>query len=311
MTTLVVIGNFDGVHRGHQSVLAEVGRMAAEKMLPPRLLTFEPHPAVTLGREAPPLLTRFERKRELAERCLPGLRVVALEFTPAFAAQSPEEFAAHVLVDQLEARAVVVGGNFRFGKGRAGDIATLTELGARHGFLVDVTKLVGDADGAWSSTRVRRLIAAGDVEAAAAILGRPHMLSGTVGRGAQRGRTLGFPTCNVADAPEALPRFGVYAVLVDRVEQGKARALAKGVANIGVRPTIAGGDGRPLIEVHLFDYQGDLYGAELRVHLVACLREERRFDGLDALVAQIHADSARARELLAASEPDPTHLAWA
>jgi riboflavin kinase/FMN adenylyltransferase len=308
---VVVIGNFDGVHRGHQAVLAEVGRMAALRNVPPRLLTFEPHPAITLGREPPPLLTRLERKRELVERYLPEMRVVALEFSADFAAQSPEQFAERVLVNQLAARAVVVGTNFRFGKGRGGDVDLLGELGAAHGFTVEVTTLVGDAEGPWSSTRVRRLLAAGDVAAAAAILGRPHMLWGTVSRGAQRGRTLGFPTCNVGDAPEALPSHGVYAVLVDRVVGGRARALAKGVANIGVRPTIHGGDGRPLVEVHLFDHDEDLYGAELRVHLVERLREERRFGGLEALVAQIGEDARRAREVLAARVPDPDIGAWA
>jgi riboflavin kinase / FMN adenylyltransferase len=318
--SVVVIGNFDGVHRGHQAVLEAVGRVARERQLAPKLLTFEPHPAVTLGRQPPALLTRLARKIELCERACPGIEVVVREFTTAFAAQTPAEFAERVLTTELGARAVMVGLNFRFGRGRSGGTAELEEFGRKLGFELLAEPLVCDDAGPWSSSRVRQHIASGDVEGAMRMLGRPHMVSGVVAHGDARGRTIGFPTCNLPDVAEALPPNGVYAVLVDRVTAGKAEALAKGVANLGVRPTVrttpfapsgewgprraAGGEARALLEVHLFDVQEDLYGAELRVHLLARLREEQRFAGLDELRAQIARDAAAARVVLAEWQPD-------
>jgi riboflavin kinase/FMN adenylyltransferase len=308
--TILVIGNFDGVHRGHQAVLEDVARIANERALAPRMLTFEPHPAVTLGRPKPPLLTTLPRKIELCQRHCPGIDFVVRAFTIEFSNQSPEEFVERVLVNELKTRALMVGTNFRFGHDRAGGIADLERLGERWGFDTLAEPLVRDAEGAWSSTRVRKRIAVGDIDGAAEILGRPHMLSGKVVMGDQRGRALGFPTCNLPDVPEALPPNGVYAVLVDRMEDGSARALAKGVANLGVRPTIAEVTTR-LLEVHLFDFDQDLYGAELRVHLVSRLREERRFPGLDALTQQIEADARLARERLEGRQIDPALGAWA
>jgi riboflavin kinase/FMN adenylyltransferase len=307
---LVVIGNFDGVHRGHQAVLAAVQRMASQRALAPRMLTFDPHPAVTLGRPAPALLTTMGRRRELIERGCPGIEVVVKRFTREFAAQSPEAFARDVLRGELDARLVMVGLNFRFGRQRSGSFADLERLGADLGFDAMAEPLVSDAQGAWSSTRVRGLLAAGDVVGAAELLGRPHMLSGVVTAGDKRGRTIGFPTANLADVPETLPPFGVYAVVVDRLETAGPRALAKGVANLGVRPTVEPDAAHPLLEVHLFDLEADLYGSALRVHLVARLRDEQRFDGLDALKAQIADDSARARELLAQRQPESPDGAW-
>lgn len=303
--SVVVIGNFDGVHRGHQAVLEAVGRLGHERELAPKLLTFEPHPAVTLGRPAPALLTRWPRKIELAGRACPGVEVVVREFTSEFASQTPEEFVARVLVGELGARAVMVGLNFRFGRGRSGGTAELEAFGERHGFELLAEPLVCDDAGPWSSSRVRALIAAGDVEGAMRMLGRPHMLSGSVAHGDARGRTIGFPTCNLPDVAEALPANGVYAVLVDRLDDGRAVALAKGVANLGVRPTVAAGT-KPLFEVHLFDRDESLYGVDLRVHLVARLREEKRFAGLDELKAQIARDALEARTALADWEPDDT-----
>lgn len=304
---LVVIGNFDGVHLGHQSLLGEVGREAKERGLRPRMLTFEPHPAVTLGRAAPPRLSTLPRKLELVERACHGIDVVVRAFTKEFANQSPEAFVRDVLLDELCARMVLVGQNFRFGKGRAGGIDELKAFGAEHGFEARAETLVSDEAGAWSSSRVRENIAAGDMESAADILGRPHMLSGEVERGDQRGRTIGFPTCNLPGVTEALPPNGVYAVLVDRVERDGDRevptALARGVANLGVRPTVKDAQPAPLLEVHLFDTDEDLYGASLRVHLVKRIRTEQQFDGLDALKAQIASDAEAARAVLAGAEP--------
>lgn len=304
---LVVIGNFDGVHRGHQAVLRDGAREAQRRGLVPRLLSFVPHPAEVLGRRAPPTLTTLVRKRELVARVAPDLELLAHPFDRAFAAQSPSAFAEHVLRAALGARVVVVGRNFRFGKGRAGDFTELSRLGAELGFETRAHELVGDVSGPWSSTRAREALARGELDTVAAVLGRPHMVSGRVVQGDQRGRTIGFPTCNLAEIEEALPPFGVYAVAVDQVrEDGAARRLALGIANLGVRPTVKDAGAAPSLEVHLFDWAGDVYGALLRVHFIGYVRVERRFDGLAALTHQIGEDVAVARAQLAGLEPEPS-----
>lgn len=307
---VVVIGNFDGVHRGHQQVLEKAGRLRTqgEELA---VLTFEPHPAAVLGASAPPRLTRLARKVELLERH--GVEIViAQRFDTRFAALSPESFVDEVLVSALAAKFVVIGGDFRFGARRAGNVDSLREMGRTRGFAVEVQEIVADEKGPLSSTRVRQALAAGDLEDARAVLGRPHSIEGVVVSGDKRGRTLGFPTANVADVEEALPAYGVYSVVVDgassstRAGAGSStelRALAAGVANVGLRPTVQGGGGHPSIEVHLFDLaedQRDLYGDTLRVHFVSRLREERRFPGLDALRAQIAEDASNARRVVEA-----------
>ena len=301
---LVSIGNFDGVHRGHQAVLGDLARLARLRDLSPVVLTFDPHPLEVLAGAAPGRLCTTARKRELVARVSPEIEVVVRRFDAELAAFSPERFAAEVLAQDLHAAVVQVGENFRFGRERAGDFAALTRLGGELGFETRAHAMCGDGGGAWSSSRVREALAAGDVDEASAVLGRPHMVSGRVLHGDQRGRTIGFPTCNLGEPVEALPASGVYAVLVDRVEEGQALALAKGVANIGVRPTVAGPGARPTVEAHLFDLSADLYGAELRVHLVTRLRPEQRFAGLDALKAQIARDAEAARAALTAAVPD-------
>jgi riboflavin kinase/FMN adenylyltransferase len=304
---VVIIGNFDGVHLGHQAVLAAVSRLSRQRGLQPTLLTFQPHPAVTLGRAAPALLTTLDRKLELIERACPSIRVVVREFTTEFAQQSPEQFVERVLVEELHTSVVMVGMNFRFGHRRSGSFGDLERFGAAHGFEAIAEPLVSDSEGPWSSTRVRERIATGDLSGAQAILGRPHMLSGEVVQGDQRGRQIGFPTCNIAVVPEALPPNGVYATVVDQVDRstGKAVALATGVANLGLRPTVGDGKLAPLLEVHLFDVDRDLYGEQLRVHLVDRIRPERRFPSFDALKQQIGLDAEGARSTLAPWEPDP------
>jgi len=300
--TLCAIGNFDGVHRGHRAVLARAADDARAAGLEPVLLTFDPHPAVTLGRQPPALLTPLPRKIELVRRIDPALRVVVERFDTAFSQLGPEEFVRDVLVNRRAVARVVVGRNFRFGKGRQGDLARLSELGASHGFVAQATELFGDERGPWSSTRAREAIARGDLEEAELVLGRPHALTGRVATGDRRGRQLGFPTANLVGVEEARPPHGVYAVLVDRVEDdGTATKLAHGVANLGVRPTF---DTDPAIEVHLLDFAGDLYGATLRMHLIAHLRGEQRFASLDELKAQIGRDIEKARAILAARTPD-------
>jgi riboflavin kinase/FMN adenylyltransferase len=302
---IVAIGNFDGVHRGHQAVLADASHDAEARGLIASALTFSPHPAEALGRAAPPKLTTLARKIELFRRVAPAVEPVVERFDRAFSEQTPAEFAERVLAQRLRARVVVVGHNFRFGRGREGDFAMLSRLGATLGFETRSQTLLGDALGPWSSTRVREALARGALDQANAMLGRPHMVSGTVARGDQRGRTIGFPTCNLEAVEEALPAFGVYAVLVDREEDGRARSLARGVANIGVRPTVKAGEPAPSVEVHLFDLDADLYGARLRVHLIERLRPEQKFTGIDALKAQIARDAEEARSRLAERAPDP------
>lgn len=305
--SIVVIGNFDGVHVGHQAVLAAVARVARDRALRATILTFEPHPAVVVGRTPPARLCTLARKLELLDRACPGIEVVVREFTDDFARLTPAQFAAEVLVGELGAAVVMVGFDFRFGVGRSGGFGELEQLGSRLGFEAIAEPLVCDDLGPWSSTRVRELVAAGDVAGAATMLGRPHMLSGVVARGDARGRTLGFPTCNVAEVAEAQPAFGVYAVLVDRVAAptNGAVALAKGVASLGVRPTVHAAQSPPLLEVHLFDHTEDLYGARLRVHLVSRLRPELRYPDLDALRQQMTLDAQGARAALEGWDPDP------
>ncbi len=304
--TLVAIGNFDGVHRGHVEVLSRASREASEAGVAPVALTFDPPPAVVLGRKNPAPLTPLGRKIELIETTVPGMRVRVRAFDHALAESSPEQFAREVLVGELGAVRVVVGENFRFGKGRSGDLATLAALGAELGFSANATDLAGDDQGVWSSTRARNAIARGDWADVETVLGRPHALSGIVVRGDQRGRTIGFPTANLGDVTEVMPPNGVYAVLVDRLDRMEgARSLARGVANIGVRPTVNAGFST---EVHLLDFDPgseadrDLYGSRLRLHIVAYLRGERKFESLDALKTQIAADSTSAREVLASKK---------
>jgi riboflavin kinase/FMN adenylyltransferase len=298
--TLVIIGNFDGVHLGHRAVLETSNAQAKARGLATVALTFDPHPSVVLGRAAEPVLTTLERKIELLGRICPELTVVVEPFTPALAALAPSEFAEGVLARSLRARLVVVGKNFRFGQGRKGDLETLETLGRSLGFEARAEALHGDAEGPYSSSRVREALARGDLACIERLLGRPHSLSGVVARGAGRGRTIGVPTANLEGVVEALPPYGVYACVVDRLDADGNRALARGVLNVGERPTLGAGFS---VEAHLFDFDDDLYGARLRVHLCARLREERRFDGIDALRAQIGRDISAAKEALVTRTP--------
>jgi riboflavin kinase/FMN adenylyltransferase len=305
-STLVIIGNFDGVHRGHQAVLGASAESARRGGLSPVVLTFHPHPAEVLGRGVLPALTTLERKIELIARIDPEFVVVVEPFDAELARVEPEEFAERLLVRELGAKTVVVGQNFRFGRNRGGDLPALARFGERFGFDVRPEPLHGDANGPYSSTRVRAALAAGELSDVSEQLGRPHALSGRVIRGAGRGRSLGVPTANLGPVSEALPPYGVYACLVDRLGPEGPRALAAGVANVGVRPTVGAGFG---VEVHLFDFEADLYGSELRVHLVRRLRDERRFPGVIELKAQIERDIVEARGALASSAPE-AHGAW-
>lgn len=303
-----MIGNFDGVHLGHRAVIESALAEARARRLRPLVLTFDPHPMEVLGGSARPPLTVVDRKIELIERLGSELTVIVEPFTLALSEFAPAEFARRFLVELLAANVVIVGDNFRFGHRRAGDLSTLVALGHELGFAAHASSLVGDEQGPYSSTRARAALASGELAAVKAVLGRPHSLSGTVVPGAQRGRTIGVPTANLAGVAEALPPHGVYAVLVDRVSESASRAIGTGVANIGLRPTVAAGFG---VEVHLFDFAEDLYGASLRVHLVSRLREERKFAGLPELKAQIAQDIEQARSAVATQRPDPSAAgAW-
>lgn len=290
----VTVGNFDGVHRGHQALVAAALRSARAQSGTAVVLTFDPHPSHVLSpHRAPEALMTVEQKAEiLGELGIDFLAV--LPFTRELAERSPEEFARDVLQQCLGARAVIVGHNFRFGRHRAGDASRLAELGATMGFAVETVAAVVHEGAPISSTRIREALARGEIEAANALLGRPHLLDGRVRTGEGRGRTLGFPTANLELLNEAVPGGGVYACRV-RVEGETAPRPA--VVNVGRRPTFGGGD--LIVEVHLLDFSGDLYGRRLRVAFESKLRDERAFPGVEALKRQIEADAAEARARLA------------
>jgi riboflavin kinase/FMN adenylyltransferase len=289
LKSIVVIGNLDGIHRGHQAVLRQARALADRSSARLVVLTFDPHPAEVLHQKVKPRLCTVARRVELLREN--GADEVVVEpFTLELAALTPEEFARNLLSARLHCSAVVVGENFRFGAHRAGDKSTLRELGRQIGFDVVAAEIASDEKGPFSSTRVRNAIAAGDLAEATRVLGRPHSISGVVEHGDKRGRTIGFPTANLGGVTEMLPPYGVYAV---RAEAGELRP---GVMNLGVRPTV---DGTKLrIEIHLFDFDGDLYEQPMRVHLTERVREERKFAGLDELKAQIAKDADAARAIL-------------
>lgn len=294
----VAVGNFDGVHRGHQALVSAALACAGALGRPAVALTFDPHPAQVLAPERAPrrLMTSSQKQEALAAL---GVDVLAvLPFTSRLAALSPEEFVAQVLKGALGASSVVVGEGFRFGAGRAGDVALLRLLGGQSGFDLVEVEAVREGSLPVSSTRIREALAAGDVLAAATLLGRPYFVDGLVVRGEARGRTLGFPTANLAPENEILPRSGVYAARV-RVGDGAGEGEpGSAVVNLGFRPTFGEGGGEPRLEAHLLDFAGELYGQTLRVSFMARLRDERRFPGKDALRAQIGEDVARARAVL-------------
>lgn len=288
----VAVGNFDGVHLGHQALVKAVRERARHVAGLAVGLTFEPHPARVLRPEQAParLLTFDQKARLLADAGLERLAV--LPFDAALAALSPDEFAARVLRDTLGARVVGVGENFRFGAARAGGLADLRRLGGALGFELLALGPVMLAGQPVSSTRLREVLERGEVAEAAALAGRPYLVEGLVVRGDQRGRTLGFPTANIDPWNELLPGAGVYAARAG-VAGGPA---CPAVVNVGRRPTFDGREVR--LEVHLLDFEGDLYGAALRVEFLARLRAEMRFPSPQALVEQIGADVRLARRVL-------------
>jgi len=290
------IGNFDGVHLGHQAVLEALSAQAGALQLSATLVTFEPQPReyFTPG-DAPARLTRLREKLEVLQHG-PLDRVVCLRFDDALAALTAAEFIDRILVEGLDVRYLVVGEDFRFGRGRTGDFALLQQAGRQHGFQVaSMADFVLQGERV-SSTRIRTALQGGDMVTAAALLGRPYAICGRVAHGDKRGRTIGFPTANVFLHRSTIPVAGVFAVDL----LGVAAVPLAGVANVGTRPTVDGS--RALLEVHLFDFEGDIYGRQVQVRLLKCLRAERKFDSFELLKQQIERDSGQARAFFAGSD---------
>ncbi|MDW4497113.1 bifunctional riboflavin kinase/FAD synthetase [Sulfitobacter sp. D35] len=290
------IGNFDGVHLGHRSVI-ELARKA-EPDAPLGVLTFEPHPREYFAPDAPPFRLMGSEARAHRLEKLGVKRLYELNFNASLATLSPRDFAQRVIADGLGLRHVIIGADFCFGKGRAGTAAHLVAFGQEMGFGVTVAQLIEQSEQTISSTAIRAALSEGRPRDAADMLGHWHRIEGPVIGGEQRGRTLGYPTANMSIEGLHPPAFGVYAVLVD-VLDGPHEGAYHGVASLGVRPMF--GENRPNIETFLFDFSGDLYGTHLSVALVAFLRPEMTFGDLPALVAQMDDDSARARAILAAA----------
>jgi riboflavin kinase / FMN adenylyltransferase len=294
----LAIGNFDGVHRGHQALLAVAREQAAKSGGPAGVVLFEPHPREFFQPDRPHFrLTPLPLKLKLLESFGLDLAVV-LRFDASLAALSAEEFIASILAGKLAAAHVVVGYDFRFGKGRAGDLETLSRAGVAHGFGVTVVAQVAEAGEVFSSGAIRAELAQGDVQGAAQMLGWWWRVSGRVTGGAKRGTGLGFPTANIALAPGTALAHGIYAV---RVHLDGSRYDA--AAYLGTRPTFD--DGAPVLEVFLLDFDGDLYGRDIAVEFIDFIRPDLRFHGAEALKAQMAQDCDAARKILAAAPAIP------
>ncbi|HYD87199.1 MAG TPA: bifunctional riboflavin kinase/FAD synthetase [Vitreimonas sp.] len=288
----IALGNFDGVHRGHQAVIASARDVAERTGAPLGVAVFEPHPRRFFQPDTPPfrLQSPAQRARALAE--LGVEEVFEIGFDQSLAQSTDREFAERLLRDCLGASHVSVGAEFRFGRGRMGDAESLRRLGEEFGFTVAAVSPVGGKRKI-SSSSVRQAIAAGDMKQAMDLLGRPWAIEGEVLRGFGRGREFGFPTANVALGDYVQPRLGIYAA---RVHLGDG-ILLPAVASVGVNPTV-GALPAPLLETHLFDFSGDLYGKTIEVELIALLREEAKFESIDALKAQMKDDVIAARRAL-------------
>ena len=288
---VLALGNFDGLHRGHRKILDRLQRVARERRATSVVMTFDPHPPrIVRPDKAPPLLmTKAQKLEGLAQAGVDGAAIV--RFTHELSQWEPETFVRTVLVEWMRVSEVWVGANFLFGHDRSGNFSLLRTLGARYGFKAEKIDPVRYKDFVVSSTRVRRLVSEARVDEAAALLGHAYVVDGVVVRGEQRGRTIGFPTANLCTENELVPPHGVYATsaILDGI-------VMPSVTNIGTRPTVDA-SGRTSIETHIFDLDRDLYGAPLRLAFVQRLRDERAFDSLDALKAQITADCGRARVL--------------
>jgi riboflavin kinase/FMN adenylyltransferase len=289
----ITIGNFDGVHLGHQAMLARLSARAIAVGALPTVLTFEPHPReIFTPHDAPTRLTSLREKLEILRR-LGVAHVHVCRFTRDFAALSAEDFVERILVRGLQARHVLVGDDFRFGARRTGDIQLLRDLGERHGFVAETLDTVEAAGQRASSTAVREALASGDMALAAQMLGRPYSISGRVIGGDQLGRKIGYPTANIQLKHNRPPVSGIFAVRAQGLEQPDW----PGVASLGTRPTVHA-NGKPTLEVHLFDFNQSIYRAHLRVEFLHKLRDEAKFPNMSELIAQIDRDAQQARALL-------------
>jgi riboflavin kinase/FMN adenylyltransferase len=289
----LTVGNFDGLHRGHQTMLQRLLAGARSRSLQSCVLTFEPHPREFFAADgAPTRLTSLREKLELLSAH--GVeRTHVQRFDRGFASLPPESFVEQVLVRRLKSRWVLIGEDFRFGAKRAGDVPLLKELGRRHGYQVEILPVVAQAGVRVSSSAVRAALAAGDLARAEELLGRAYSISGRVVHGRKLGRELGFATANVQLKHNRPPLSGIYAVRV----HGVGTSSRPAVASLGVRPTITA-SGRAVLEVHLFDFSADLYGAHMRVEFLHKIRDEEKYSDLAALKAQIERDCEAARALL-------------
>ena len=286
---VLAIGNFDGVHLGHAALVRQLADAAVRLESVPAVLTFEPHPReFFMPASAPARLTTLREKLELLGDSGASQAMIC-PFNAAFAALSADEFIERVLVRSLQVKHLIIGDDFRFGRGRLGDFAMLQAAGTRFGFTVETMPSVTVDGERVSSSAVRAALATGEMERAARLLGRPYIIDGRVAHGDKIGRQLGFATANIRIKHNPLPMTGVFAVEVS----GLGEKPLPGVANLGIRPTVGGT--RPLLEVHLFDFNRDIYSAHISVRFVHKLRCEQRFPNLDALKAQIAADAATAR----------------
>ncbi|MFG1477545.1 bifunctional riboflavin kinase/FAD synthetase [Xanthobacter sp. V4C-4] len=290
---VLAIGNFDGVHRGHRAVFDTARAMAEARNVAALALTFEPHPRTFFSPDTAPfrLTPQDSKLQQIAASGLAG--AIVLPFDRALATMDPEAFVRDILVARYKVSGIAVGFDFHFGRARAGSPAFLEGAGRRHGFAVTVVDAMRDEDDPISSTAIRKALADGQVGHAAHMLGRPFAVTARVRHGDKRGRTIGFPTANLALPGGVELAFGIYAVRVITANGQRH----DGVANFGRRPTFD--NGAPLLEVHIFDFTGDLYDQDIAVEFHAYLRPELKFDGIDALVAQIAEDARRARAVLA------------
>jgi riboflavin kinase/FMN adenylyltransferase len=301
----IAVGNFDGVHLGHEEVIGQAGRIAQTAGIPWAVMTLEPHPRSVFAPDAPPFrLAPFSAKARLIERLGPQVLIV-IHFDLPFSRISAPEFVERIIVSGAGAKHVVCGHDFAFGRGRQGDAELLLRLGEEFGFGFTCVPEMRDCDGKpYSSTRVREYLRAGQPADAARLLGRTFEIEGRVVEGDRRGRTIGFPTANIRLGEYIQPAMGVYAVRAG-IQKGARTEWRDGVANLGVRPTFGGKD--VVLEVHLLDYDGDLYGEHLRVALIDYLRKERKFEGVKDLKTQIAEDTVHARNVLA-SAANPTEI---
>lgn len=293
----VAIGNFDGVHLGHQSVIALTAEIAAASGTPLGILTFEPHPREYFAPDADAFrLMNAEAKENRLEK-LGVTHLYQLNFNAALSGLSSEEFARDVIAEGLGLKHVVIGSDFCFGKGRSGTASTMQNLGKKYGFGVTIADLIRDGSEVYSSTAIRHALSHGRPQDAARMLGHLHRIEGQVIHGDQRGRDLGFPTANLSLDGLHRPKYGVYAVTVDILD-GPHEGRYQGAASIGLRPTF--GVNIANLEVFIFDFSGDLYGATISVALVEFQRPEEKFDTLEALIEQMNADCLESRRILAA-----------